>query len=166
MGTSWPCCRPSPVADVPILTTAPLDPAALLAQLDAPGLGGTALFVGSVRRSADDGPVVAIEYSAYDLMVEAEGERILAESTRRWPETRVLLRHRVGRVGVGEASVAVAAASPHRAEAFAACRYVIEEVKRRLPVWKKEIYENGSAEWRANDGTRAPAAARPAPRAD
>lgn len=149
---------------MPILTPDALDPVALLAEVAALGLGGTALFVGSVRRSAEDGPVAAIEYTAYDAMVDAEAGRILAESALRWPETRVALRHRVGRVEAGQASVVAVAASPHRAEAFAACRYVIEEVKKRLPVWKKEIYENGSAEWRANDGSRA-AAATPAPRA-
>ena len=146
------------MADVPILTRAPLDPAAILARLGSPDLGGTALFIGSVRRSAEDGPVQAIEYSAYDAMAEAEGARIVAEAAVRWAGARVVLQHRVGRVALGESSVVVAAASPHRAEAFAACRYVIEEVKRRLPVWKKEIYENGSAEWRANDGTRERAA--------
>lgn len=146
------------------LTAAPLDPAAVLAGLQAPGLGGTALFIGSVRQSADDGPVIAIEYSAYDAMAEAEAGRVMAEAARRWPDARMVLQHRLGRVPVGEASVLVAAAAPHRAEAFAACRYVIEEVKRRVPVWKKEFHSDGTAEWRANDGSREPAAAPPHPR--
>ena len=90
------------MADLPILTPEALDPAALLAEVAALGLGGTALFVGSVRRSAEDGPVRAIEYTAYDAMVDAEAGRILAESALRWPETRVALRHRVGRVEVGQ----------------------------------------------------------------
>src|SRR6185503_13594529 len=119
---------------MPILTTLPLDPGAILARLGSPDLGGTALFIGSVRRSTEDGPVQAIEYTAYDAMAEAEGARILAEAGQRWADTRVVLQHRVGRVALGESSVVVAAASPHRAEAFAACRYVIEEVKKRLPV--------------------------------
>jgi len=142
---------------VPFLTSAPLDPAAILGQLQAPGLGGTAVFLGTVRRSEDDGPVVAIEYSAYETMAEAEAGRIMTETGLRWPETRVVLQHRIGRVALGEASVLVVAASPHRKEAFAACRYVIEEVKQRLPVWKKELYADGTARWKANDGGRQPA---------
>jgi molybdopterin synthase catalytic subunit len=149
---------------VSFLTAAPLEPAGALASLQAPGLGGTALFVGTVRRGPDDGPVVAIEYSAYEAMAEAEAGRIMAEAGHRWPDTRVVLQHRLGRVLAGEAAVLVVAAAPHRAQAFAACRYVIEEVKRRLPVWKKEFYTDGTAEWRANDGSREPAAApRPQP---
>jgi molybdopterin synthase catalytic subunit len=144
---------------MPFLTSAPLDPATVLAALQAPGLGGTALFLGTVRQGPDDGPVIAIEYSAYEAMAEAEAGRITAEAGQRWPQTRVVLQHRVGRVAVGEPSVLVVAASAHRAEAFAACRYVIEEVKHRLPVWKKELYADGTAGWRANDGTRQPAAA-------
>jgi len=144
---------------VPSLTRSPLEPAAVLAAVQAPGLGGTALFIGAVRRGPDDGPVVAIEYSAYDAMAEAEAGRIIAEAGQRWPEARVVLQHRLGRVLTGEAAVLVVAAAPHRAQAFAACRYVIEEVKRRLPVWKKEFYADGTAEWRANDGSREPAGA-------
>jgi molybdopterin synthase catalytic subunit len=138
----------------------------MLKSVQDPGRGGTALFVGSVRRGADDGPVIAIEYSAYESMAEAEARRIVSEAGQRWPQAQVDLQHRVGRVALGEASVAVAAASPHRAEAFAACRYVIEEVKRRLPVWKKELYADGTAEWRANDGSRLPAAVPPVLRRD
>jgi len=107
-----------------------------------------------VRRGTQDGPVSAIEYSAYDEMAEAEMDRILTESLSRWPATRVAVQHRLGRIPAGEASIAIVAASPHRAEAFDACRYVIEEIKRRLPVWKKEVFEDGSATWRGNDGTR------------
>ncbi len=140
-----------------VLTTEPLDAARVLGQVGDPGLGGTALFAGTVRSGAEDGPVVAIEYSAYEAMAEAEGARIIGEAEARWPGARIVLRHRLGRVAAGETSVVVAAASAHRAEAFAACRHVIEEVKHRLPVWKKEVYADGHAEWRANDGSREPA---------
>ena len=88
-----------------------------------------------------------IEYSAYDAMAEAELERIVTEAQQQWPGVRVALRHRVGRVPVGEASIAIVAAAPHRAEAFAACRHVIEAVKQRLPVWKKEYHVDGTAAW-------------------
>jgi molybdopterin synthase catalytic subunit len=140
------------------LTRAPIDVAGLLATVSDPGLGGTALFLGSVRRSSEDGEVAAIEYSAYEEMAEAELERIILEGTQRWPACRIDVRHGLGRIPAGEASIAVVAAAPHRAEAFDACRYLTEEIKRRLPIWKKEINENGSAVWRGNDGTKGPAA--------
>jgi molybdopterin synthase catalytic subunit len=80
-------------------------------------------------------------------MVDAEFERILAETRRQWPEARVAVRHRLGLVPTEEASIGVAAAAPHRAEAFDACRYVIEAVKQRIPVWKKELRADGSTLW-------------------
>ena len=140
------------------LTRTPIDVASLLATVADVGLGGTAVFLGSVRRGAEDGPVAAIEYSAYEEMAEAELERIVREGTQRWPAARIDVLHRLGRIPAGEASIAVVAAAPHRSEAFDACRYVIEEIKQRLPIWKKEINENGSAVWRGNDGTKCPAA--------
>ena len=127
------------------LTRSPLDAVALLATVASPSRGGTACFLGTVRDEAGD--IRAIEYSAYDRMADAEFDRILAEALARWPDTRVTVRHRLGTVPVGEASIAIAAAAPHRAAAFDACRYVIEEVKRRLPVWKRELHRDGSAAW-------------------
>jgi molybdopterin synthase catalytic subunit len=117
-----------------------------------PGLGGTALFLGTVRRAPEDGPVARIEYTAYEEMVVAEFDRILAEARERWPNGRVAACHRLGAVPAGEASIAIAAAMPHRADAFAACRYVIEEVKRRLPVWKREVLDDGTQRWRDEPG--------------
>jgi molybdopterin synthase catalytic subunit len=127
------------------LSRAPLDAQTLLAEVSAPERGGTALFLGTVRD--DGGQVTGIEYSAYDAMADAELDRIVTEATRQWPDARVAVRHRLGLVPTGHASIAIAAAAPHRAEAFAACRYVIEEVKRRLPVWKRERHRDGTAVW-------------------
>jgi molybdopterin synthase catalytic subunit len=137
------------VADRSYLTHAPIQPGELLAAVSDPGLGGSVLFLGSVRRSEDDGPVAAIEYSAYEAMVAAELERILAEARARWPAAKLAAQHRVGAIPAGEASIGIAAALPHRAEAFAACRYVIEEIKRRLPVWKREVFDDGRRAWKA-----------------
>lgn len=148
METRWPCSRRSQVADRTYLTRAPIQPAELLAAVGDPALGGAVLFLGSVRRSEEDGPVAAIEYSAYEAMVGAEMERILAEARERWPAGRLAALHRVGTIPAGEASIGIAAALPHRAEAFAACRYVIEEIKRRLPVWKREVFEDGRRDWK------------------
>lgn len=126
------------------LTHTPIVIDTLLAQVQNPERGGTCVFLGTVRRDDD---VTAIEYSAYDAMANAEIERMLGEAHAQWPESRVTLQHRLGRIPVGEASIAIAAAAPHRAEAFAACRYVIEAVKQRLPVWKKELHADGTATW-------------------
>lgn len=94
--------------------------------------------------------MTSIEYTAYEEMVVAEFDRILAEARERWPNGRLAVCHRLGTVPAGEASIAIAAATPHRADAFAACRYVIEEVKRRLPVWKQEILDDGTRRWRGD----------------
>lgn len=133
-----------------LLTRSAIDLPRLLEAVLHEGCGGTAVFVGTVRRSVEDGSVASIEYSAYEAMAGLEYERIVAEALERWPRARIAGQHRIGRVPVGEASIAVAVATPHRGEAFAACRYVVEETKRRLPVWKKEVFADGSRAWRGN----------------
>lgn len=129
------------------LTREPISPAALLAEVAAPECGGTCLFLGTVRDGPEDGGVTAIEYSAYDAMATAELDRIRAEAAKRWPMVRLAVRHRLGLIATEEASIGIAVAAPHREDAFAACRYVIEEVKRRLPVWKKELRADGTTLW-------------------
>ena len=119
----------------------------LLAEVQGPERGGTCVFMGTVRNGPEESGVTEIEYTAYDAMADAEIERMLTETEQQWPGVRVALRHRVGRVPVGEASIAIVAAAPHRAEAFAACRHIIEEVKRRLPMWKKEYRIDGTTAW-------------------
>lgn len=128
------------------LTRAPIDLPGLLARVAAPERGGVATFLGMVRNHQDGRPVLRLEYSAYEPMAEAESARIVAEAESRWP-VRIALSHRLGDLGIGDAAVAVVAASAHRAPAFEACRYVIEELKRRVPVWKKEFYADGSVVW-------------------
>jgi molybdopterin synthase catalytic subunit len=139
---------------VSFLTRTPIHPEAMLAAIQAPERGGNALFLGTVRRGPDDGPVVRIEYTAYDDMLEREFAAIVTEAEARWPGTRVAAVHRLGDVPLGDASMAVATAAPHRAAALDACRYVIEQAKQRLPVWKREILADGSAAWRDNAGGR------------
>ncbi|MEE8251009.1 MAG: molybdenum cofactor biosynthesis protein MoaE [Gemmatimonadales bacterium] len=136
------------MASPPRLTREKIDVVELLRAASGPGLGGTSIFLGTVRRSEDDGPVMAIEYSAYSEMVESEFEKILTEARDKWPDARFAVQHRIGRIPLGETSIAIIAATLHRTEAFEACRYVIEEVKARLTVWKKEIFEDGSEDWR------------------
>lgn len=128
------------------LTDQPLELSPLLAAVQLPERGGVACFLGSVRDHHGGREVLGLEYSAYGAMAEAEIGKIVAETTTRWP-VAVALQHRLGRLEIGDAAVAVVVASAHRDEAFAACRHVIEELKRRVPIWKREVYRDGSVEW-------------------
>lgn len=105
--------------------------------------GAVVTFLGLVRNHNAGRRVLYLEYEAYDeLAVKAFG-RIAAEIEARWPAARLALHHRTGRLEIGEASVAIATASPHRGDAFAACRYAIERVKQIAPIWKREVFEGG-----------------------
>ncbi len=128
------------------LTNAPLDLGRLVARLSAPARGGVACFLGVVRDHHDGRAVESLDYAAYEPMAEAECARIVAEAQARWP-VEVALEHRLGHLAVGDGAVAIAAAAAHRDPAFAACRYVIEELKRRVPIWKRERYADGSEVW-------------------
>jgi molybdopterin synthase catalytic subunit len=129
------------------LTDGTIDVAGLLADVAADGNGGTVVFLGTVRRSAEDGDIAAIEYSAYREMAEPELGRIVAEALAQWPGARIVLQHRLGVVPTGEASLVIATSAPHRADAYAASRFVIEETKRRAPIWKKERFASGATRW-------------------
>jgi len=129
------------------LTRTPLSLDQLAAQVSSPACGGTCVFLGTVRNGPEENGVKAIEYSAYEEMVEAEFGRLVADAAKRWPDARIAVRHRLGTIPAGEASIGIATAAPHRAQAFEACRFVIEEVKRRIPVWKKELRFDGSEVW-------------------
>ncbi len=131
---------------MPVLTQHPLDPAVLARAVASPAHGAIATFVGLVRDHHDGRAVRSLRYSAYEPMAEAVAAEIVAEAEARWP-VRVALGHRLGDLAVGDAAVAVAAGSAHREAAFAACRYVIEEVKRRVPIWKLERHPDGSETW-------------------
>src|SRR5215207_1005204 len=145
-GTSSRFFRRSPVAEPMYLTSDPIELGVLLAQVQSPARGGVACFVGTVRDHHGGRQVVSLDYSAYVPMAEAECGRIVAETESRW-SCAIALRHRIGNLTIGDTAVAIAAASAHRATAFAACRYVIEEVKRRVPIWKRELYADGTVEW-------------------
>jgi molybdopterin synthase catalytic subunit len=110
----------------------------------APQDGALDHFVGGVRNENAGRRVRHLEYEAYEEMALEVLAEIEAEARRRWPVSDVRIVHRLGRLEIGEASVAVAVASPHRAEAFAACRYAIDTLKERAPIWKKEFFEGGA----------------------
>ncbi len=141
-----------------------LRPQALLAEVAAAGNGATALFVGVVRDEGRGGRVVSMTYDAYAPMANRVLAAIVADAAAAARGAlSVAVEHRVGTLAVGEASVAIAVGAPHRAEAFDACRRVIEEIKTRLPVWKQEHYDDGTSRWL--DGQRPPSA-EPAPAAE
>lgn len=122
-----------------------LDP--LMADLEDPATGAVAIFLGRVRNLHEGRAVRSIHYQAYAEMAGPVLGEIAAEIVARFPVSRVVLLHRVGHLGLGEASVLVAVASPHRADAFEACRLGIERIKQDVPVWKKEVLADGTEEW-------------------
>jgi molybdopterin synthase catalytic subunit len=124
-----------------------LDPGQLRAALADPACGGYAAFEGWVRDHNEGAPVRRLEYEAFEALAVREGERILAEAVERFGVARVACAHRLGELAVGELAVWVGVSAPHRDEAFRACRYIIDEVKHRLPIWKKEHYLSGDSGW-------------------
>jgi molybdopterin synthase catalytic subunit len=119
----------------------------LIAEVKSPEFGAISVFAGTVRETNDGRSVSAIDYSAYTLMAEAELERILAETAEEFGVSTIVVEHRVGPLALGDVSVAIVAAHAHRAPALDATRFVIEEIKKRVPIWKREHYADGSREW-------------------
>jgi molybdopterin synthase catalytic subunit len=128
------------------LSAEPIDVASVTAFLASPSDGAVVVFAGIVRNEARGRPVVRLEYEAYDSMARSEMERIFAAMRERFGVERARVVHRTGRCEIGEPSVVIAVAAPHRAAAFDACRLCIDELKAAVPIWKKEFYADGS-EW-------------------
>jgi MoaE-MoaD fusion protein len=126
-----------------------IDEAALLEAIDAPTAGAHLVFRGVARDNFDGRPVRQLAYEAYEPMALAALEAIATEVEGRWAGAKVAITHRLGVVPVGEAAVVIAVSTPHRADCYEANRYAIEELKHRVPIWKKEVYVDGSA-WKAN----------------
>jgi len=131
-----------PVPQVAV-TSAPLDCQALVALVDQKGDGAVVSFAGLVRNHNQGRAVKFLEYEAYEPLAIRALQRIIDEARELWPGARVAVHHRLGRLEIGEASIVIAAASPHRADAFAACRYTIERVKQIVPIWKREHFDGG-----------------------
>lgn len=129
------------------LTTDTIDVGALTTSVAAGGRGAISIFLGTVRNTNDGREVDGIDYSAYDAMAVAEMNRIVAEAEARFPEVAIALEHRTGTLRVGDVSVAIACAHAHRTPALDANRYVIEELKKRVPIWKREHYLDGTSDW-------------------
>lgn len=128
------------------VTTAPLSADEIAARVTNPYSGATVVFVGTVREWTRGRRTVQLEYEAYAEMAVGQMEQIGREIAERWPGARVAIVHRVGRLAITEASVVIAVATPHRADAFEACRHAIERLKQIVPIWKKEVWEDGE-EW-------------------
>ena len=129
------------------VTFDPIGAADVLDKVSGPEDGAVALFLGVVRNANEGRPVSGMEYEGYAAMAREELSAIVVEAAQRAGSGRVAALHRLGALKVGEASVAIAVSSPHRAPAFDAARHVIEEIKKRLPVWKREHYLDGEPTW-------------------
>lgn len=138
------------------ITDAPIDAAALLASCTRTGDGAALLFVGVVRDRNEGRAVDHLEYAAFAPMAERVMREIAEEAAARWETGELAVVHRIGRLELGDASVAIAVASPHRDAAYQASRYIIEELKQRVPVWKKEGYVEGDRAWLPGNSPRAP----------
>lgn len=140
-------------ADVVTITTDPLDAGALAAAVRRDSSGAVASFVGVVRDEHRGRKVHHLVYEAYPPMAEQEMRRIVSEIRARWKVTGVAIAHRIGRLELGEASVVIAVAAPHRKEALEACSFGIEQIKLTVPIWKKEFGDEGP-EWIIGDPSR------------
>jgi molybdopterin synthase catalytic subunit len=128
-------------------TQSAIDSAAARLELLDLGAGGYVSFEGWVRNHNEGHEVTRLQYEAFQALAVKEGERILIEAAARFPVKRALCIHRLGDLGLADMAVWVGVSSAHRGEAFDACRYIIDEVKHRVPIWKKEHYRNGDSGW-------------------
>jgi molybdopterin synthase catalytic subunit len=129
------------------IVDAPIDATALMAEVARHSNGATVLFVGTVRDVNDGRPVSGMEYSAYRSMAEREMADIVREASFQFGTSDIAVEHRIGVLELGDASVVIAVAHPHRGAAYEASRYVIEQLKQRVPIWKREAYVDGTREW-------------------
>ncbi len=146
----------SPAGNWKYLTEGEPDLSSLIARVATTADGAVCTFQGTAREQSEGKSVRSLRYDAYHPMADQVIQQILEEARTRFGELRVAAMHRIGDCPLGESSVAVAAASPHRPEAFAACRFVIDEIKSRAPIWKQEVYADGTAWIGEPEPSRAP----------
>jgi len=130
-----------------MLTDQPIDVPALLARVTSPRAGAVVLFLGVTREFTGERQTEALNYECYAEMAEAKLAELETEARRRWPIIGCAIVHRVGRLELTEASVAIAVSSPHRADAFAAGQWLIDTLKQVVPIWKQELWADGTSEW-------------------
>jgi molybdopterin synthase catalytic subunit len=129
------------------LTTEPIDAGRLLERATSPQAGAVVLFLGTTRELTNGRRTVTLDYEAYDAMAEQKLAELETDARRRWPIVECLIVHRVGRVPLAEASVAIVVSTPHRADAFAAGQWLIDTLKEDVPIWKRESWADGATEW-------------------
>jgi len=135
------------------LVEAPIQIQDVVSAVSTDASGAIDLFLGTTRNHSDGRAVRTLSYEAYPEMAEQEIRKIIQEVHYHWPAHKIAVVHRLGDVPLGEASVAIAVSSSHRKEAFEACRFIIDKLKERVPIWKKELFEDGTSEWsRATHG--------------
>jgi molybdopterin synthase catalytic subunit len=144
------------------LVDTPLDPTRLLAEVADVTAGVGLLFVGTVRDSNQGRAVTGIEYSAYRPMAERELAAIVREASEQFGTTRIVVEHRLGTLSLGEASIVIAVSHPRRGPALDAQRFLIETIKERVPIWKREHYVDGERSWVDNHNGAVPALSKPA----
>lgn len=146
------------------LTAAPIDINSALSDIYADDAGGVCVFLGTTRAEAAPGgePLEALHYEAYEALAIKQFQALVDEAQQRWPMRKCVLLHRTGRVAVGQASVLIAVATPHRADAFDACRWLIDSLKAVASIWKKELWAGGDTSWVAGTLPPSPGAAPPA----
>lgn len=132
-----------PVMPHLLLSDQPLDVLAALEQVSGPAAGGIDVFLGTVREVTQGRRVLRLEFEAYDRMALRQMAHIAQEAVSRWPIQAVALHHRTGVLQVGDVAVVIAVSAAHRAAAFEACRYLIDRLKETVPIWKKEVFEDG-----------------------
>jgi molybdopterin synthase catalytic subunit len=140
------------------IVTRAIDAPALIAEVASDANGATSLFLGTVRDVNDGRAVTGMEYTAYDAMASRELGRIVSEAAEKFGGVTIVVEHRVGTLALGDVSVAIAASHPHRRDALDATRFVIEELKRRVPIWKREHYTDGTRDWVDPSSSIAPSA--------
>ena len=129
------------------LTNNPIDFAALTESVRSSAAGAVVLFLGTVREMTDGRQTLALDYEAFPQMAKAKLDELLVEARGKWPIVHAVIAHRLGRLELGDVSVAVAVSTPHRQQAFEAGRYLIDRLKEVVPIWKKENWADGSTEW-------------------
>lgn len=125
------------------LTSDPIDLGSAYKYLQTDGAGAIDFFLGVVRDNTQERPVDRLEYEAYGRMAISEMQKIVDEAHRRWPILKCVVVHRTGLLRIGEMAVLIGVSTPHRADAFEACRYIIDTIKQTVPIWKKEIFTDG-----------------------
>ncbi|MEM6631327.1 MAG: molybdenum cofactor biosynthesis protein MoaE [Bacteroidota bacterium] len=120
-----------------------LDPAQAIAAVTSPNCGAIDVFIGTVRNQTKEKPVLRLEFEAYEEMALKEMKKIIEKTRKQWPVQHMAMVHRTGILGIGEIAVIIAVSTPHRAASFAACQYAIDTLKETVPIWKKEIFEDG-----------------------